>query len=248
MKIMIIADYYGSDEILPTLEEVFEEYEVDIIVFVGNVVKAEVRKEEWEKSIKLKTKPDESVLSGDEAIEDELLYRSFFFNLASFNVPVLVIPGDLDAPIERFNKATQEFENVINLHRKHVLVKGIDFYGFGGNIGKINEDKFMLISKGNEVLKAFSALEVKESSIILTHIPPIGSLDVDKGKHIGSKVVDDIIRLYSPEFLFCGHAYHSVGESVVNKTLVVNPGALMNGRYAIVDLATKKVKFPTPLK
>lgn len=89
--------------------------------------------------------------------------------------------------------------------------------------------------------------ESPQPRTLLFHTPPVGTLDLDKGNHKGSRVVNDMIEKYKPSLVFCGHAHNSRGTEEIGSSLVVNPGSLKVGNYAIVDSETSEVEFRSVL-
>ncbi len=248
----MLSDYHGNEEILPALEEAVENEGIDIIAYCGDTVKGYARGDEWLAALREKREPRRDLASiQDEAVEDELIYRRFFFNLNGFGIPVVCIPGNMDAPIERYRKAIEEFPNLHDVHERIFEYQGYTFFGYGGEIGDKEERELVFVSKRETVVKAFEKNKDSFNRLILLfHHPPKSKIDLDPGTqtHIGSEVVNQIIERYSPIFCFCGHAHHSAGQDTIQNTLVVNPGALKKGRYAVVDIELKKVYFPSPLK
>ncbi len=85
-----------------------------------------------------------------------------------------------------------------------------------------------------------------ETLILVSHIPPYRlrvDYDIAKG-NIGSYMLRKIIEKCQPKMVFCGHV-HS-GRTIVrhNRTLIVNPGPLRRGFFAITFFSqdTKKPK------
>lgn len=65
-----------------------------------------------------------------------------------------------------------------------------------------------------------------------------------RGKHYGSKLVRRIIDRHQPVLHIGGHIHKSRGMQKLGKTLCINPGALREGHYAIVEIDGKmKVRF-----
>lgn len=250
---MVLSDYHGAEDILPALEEAIENEEIELIAYCGDTVKGYARGDEWLASLREKRKPRRDLPSiKDEAVEDELLYRKFFFNLNGFGIPVVAIPGNMDAPVERYQKAISEFPNIQDVHGKIFRYNGFTFFGYGGEIGDMEEKELVFISKGEDVLKLFeqNLKGEKEKPIFLLHQPPVSKIDIDPKtqKHIGSPFVNKIIEKHNPLFVFCGHAHAGAGQDTIGNTLVINPGALKKGRYAVLDTDSKRVYFPSPLK
>jgi Icc-related predicted phosphoesterase len=121
--------------------------------------------------------------------------------------------------------------------------------GVGGEITKESrEDFFVLRMPRWEVEYSLGFLwEFPQPKILLFHTPPVGTLDLDKGNHKGSRVVNDMIEKYKPSLVFCGHAHHSRGREEIGSSLVANPGSLKVGNYAILDSETREVEFHSVL-
>lgn len=90
----------------------------------------------------------------------------------------------------------------------------------------------------------------KEKIIFVSHIVPyntkldkITGKDADKkvkGKHYGSKLTRRIIDRWQPILTLAGHMHESSGKDKLGKTLVVNPGAVLDGKFAIIDIPLNK--------
>jgi len=63
-----------------------------------------------------------------------------------------------------------------------------------------------------------------------------------RGKHYGSKLFRRIIEKYQPRLAIGGHFHENQGKVLLGRTLVVNPGAAMNGECAVIDFDEKKGK------
>ena len=63
------------------------------------------------------------------------------------------------------------------------------------------------------------------------------------GKHVGWEPYNKIIRKYSPKLALCGHMHEYQGKKMLGKSLVVNPGAASEGKFAMIDSESLKVKF-----
>lgn len=253
MKIALFADYSGGDRIWPALEEALEEQKLDLIAFVGNIIDSPVRAEEWKHIMEkgkasLKKRPELE----QESVVEELAYREFFINLAGFGVPVVFVPGHLDAPTSRLEDTIQGFTNVINVHAKPYKSGGYTFVGLGGGIGPLDTDDVVYCS--SEARAAASLPQDwcsdPEHTILLSHTPPVSRVDLDpaKNSHMGSKVINDLLEANRPAFCFSGDVNGTPGQDTIGSTLVVNPGSMFRGRYALIDLEQHRVLFPTHLK
>lgn len=89
----------------------------------------------------------------------------------------------------------------------------------------------------------------KHNIIFLSHNVPYKTLDklhsktqFAKRTHFGSFLTREIIQKYQPLLCICGHMHENPGIAKIGKTLVVNPGAACDGRYAIIEIVDSKVK------
>ncbi|MBQ4497429.1 MAG: metallophosphoesterase family protein [Spirochaetaceae bacterium] len=76
------------------------------------------------------------------------------------------------------------------------------------------------------------------SLIVISHNPPKDTkVDmISNGMHVGSALYREFLETYQPLLSVSGHVHEAVGIDTVGKTTVINPGALMEGRYAVVDV------------
>ena len=61
-----------------------------------------------------------------------------------------------------------------------------------------------------------------------------------RGKHYGSKLTRRIINTHKPFLHIGGHIHERKGKQLLNKTLLVNPGAANEGHAAIITLSENK--------
>jgi uncharacterized protein len=73
--------------------------------------------------------------------------------------------------------------------------------------------------------------------IVLTHAPPKDSgADQRKGSSHGSPALKEALESLAPALWVCGHIHESPVARMVGRSLVVNPGPLHDGRYALIRL------------
>jgi uncharacterized protein len=73
--------------------------------------------------------------------------------------------------------------------------------------------------------------------IVLSHAPPKGSgADSRKGSSLGSGSLAAALDRLTPALWACGHIHESPCAAYVGRTLVLNPGPLKDGRYAIASI------------
>ncbi|MBR5733934.1 MAG: metallophosphoesterase family protein [Desulfovibrionaceae bacterium] len=72
--------------------------------------------------------------------------------------------------------------------------------------------------------------------ILLSHTPPYGTKcdHIGNGRHAGSQAVRNFILECQPAACLCGHIHEARAEDMLGKTLIVNPGSLNAGGYAVL--------------
>ena len=87
--------------------------------------------------------------------------------------------------------------------------------------------------------EARSLLEALGSvDILISHCPPYGTrCDLGPaGKSYGSVPVREYVELSKPRLVLCGHVHVAKGVDKIGVTTIVNPGPLMDGNYALVNV------------
>ena len=249
MQILVFSDLKGEIGNLRALVNQTKEFPLDAICFCGNIVSGNARLDEWvgaKLSGRVPNRNQVEIL--EEALEDLKLYKEFCNLIDSLGIPVMVIPGNLDASEERYFVFMQQAaflsDNIILLHENLTKLGRYVFTGFGGELrDNEKEDYFVLQYSRREINFGTRRMcFLKPPRILLLHSPPVSTLDLEGGIHKGSQIVNDIIAAVSPEFLFCGHVSVAHGMEKINQTIVVNPGLLAEGRFSIVDTQTQEVK------
>lgn len=255
MRILALADLRGATERIPQVIDLVQREKIGAVVFAGNILGKHERVEAYEKALAEGTpvQMDEAYLRTleDQAVKE---FEAFFDEMGKLDVPVLVVPGYLDAPLRLYLQASLNHEvvepNVDMIHRSFKPLTSWDlvFAGFGGAIADdTREDRYALVYPAWEVLFGLDFLRSllpKYTPVLIFATPPRrGDIDLDGGKHIGHEVINDLIKTYAPTYAFVGGAPEGRGTVEIGSTLVVNPGALRDGSYAIVDTKTGDVIF-----
>lgn len=249
MRILAISDVHGSTDLLERLAERSRRERPDVVVFSGDIVRGYARGNEWLAAqgtyrVPNRGKPE----SLEEEAEDLQLYREFYEATDSLGVPVLVIPGNMDAPEPRFfSVALNQILSSPNIHlaQENLVKIGLWlFCGFGGITEDEREKFFVLRYPRWEVEFALRWLRYAEVNLVLLfHTPTIGRLDLEGEEHRGSRVVNDLIAAIRPRLAFCGHGHRCRGTEWIGQTLVVNPGVFKYGNFAVVNTDTMQVQF-----
>ncbi|MBD3286259.1 hypothetical protein GF359_06910 [candidate division WOR-3 bacterium] len=252
MRIALFADYHGGDRVWPLLEEALEDQGIDLIAFAGDILESEEREALWRKVYSTGKSLSKSEQTEDENVVDELRYREFFVNLTGFGVPVVFVPGHIDSPTSRLDEAVSGFPDVHNVQKGPFEFSDYTIVGRGGAVGPVDADSTFYSSKTTTFKKHFSkAFDFPpEKTILLVHNPPVSRVAVgqNSNEELGAEILNRIIEKNKPAYCFCGHAHASPGQDSIASTIVVNPGPMFRGRYAIIDAENHRVLFPTPLK
>lgn len=145
---------------------------------------------------------------------------------------VYFVPGNMDdiAVSKAFEAAG------MNIDGRLVEHGGYTFAGIGG------------ISFMSSIETVRGRLEKRREArglVVISHHPPKnGVTDRAKiGVSVGLVELRSFLLAYRPIALLHGHIHEAAGYTLVGETLVVNPGPLARGRYALVDLANKTVEL-----
>lgn len=74
--------------------------------------------------------------------------------------------------------------------------------------------------------------------ILISHNPPKGDKcdQPAPGVHAGSQAFTDFIKKTKPLAVLCGHIHEGKSVEKIGETLVVNPGPLCEGNYAVMEV------------
>jgi Icc-related predicted phosphoesterase len=252
LNILALTDLRGQIKYAERLYEVCQNAVIDAVMFAGNIVDGGIRVPEWEAERPRGLSPDEARLAAQlQEHEDVRLYARFLAVLGALDLPCYLVPGHLDAPERLFLQASLNRQvvapNLALIHRSFAAM-GRNFVvaGFGGRLTEDKREMYWTVEYPS--WEAEFGLDfvrrLDQDSIFLFHMPPAGTdLDLRRGDHVGAPVVNTLIKAYQPKFVFCGHAPDGQGKTMVGTSLVVNPGPLAEGYYAILDTKEKQVFF-----
>lgn len=252
MKILAFSDVHGEMDNLQELAEKLPELDADLAIFCGDIVGGKARAEEWLRAYSQGEAPrsDKPEIL-EERERDIETYVSFLRTLGHLGLPVAVVPGNMDAPEDLYLRiilAHEVVEPGVNLVHHGFMPAGRNLIiaGLGGEITETErESRFVLRYPRWETEFAFNFLRyLPQEKILVFHSPPKANhIDLEGDQHKGSQVVAEVIKTHRPLFAFCGHAHEAQGQEWVGNTLVVNPGALKHGYYAVMDTTERQAEF-----
>jgi uncharacterized protein len=177
-------------------------------------------------------------------------YRAIFRALGEDERPTFWVPGPTDAPLGDYLRESYNMEIAYPfLHGVHGTIAfgpgAVLFAGMGGEIADdpeaVRAEEALLRYPGWEVeyrLKVIRELDAPEKVFLFTTTP------AHKGLHEpGSEVLAELIKTYNPRLAIVGG--EEPAQEELAKTLVVCPGRLDRGHYALVDLSARSVETAT---
>ena len=211
MKFLVISDLHGNLEVLDKMDEIFKQ--ADGVIFAGDFAK--FGNEE----------------TGLPALE----------KLCPRHDTIFSVIGNCDNPsfIEEIEKRD------ISVEKQLVMYEGLAFAGSGGG------SKFTGITpneKSEEELMADFKIITEQGEqewnnlIAVSHNPPKNT-DCDRisgGIHVGSGLFTQFIEQYKPLAVVTGHIHESAGICKVGVTTVINPGPLLEEKYAWLEVVKEK--------
>lgn len=174
--------------------------------------------------------------------------KSVLNELLGFNRNLLAMIGNLDNL--EINDYLEELG--MNLHRQaRLLDRKVCLIGIGGSNptpfgtpAEFSEEKISeMLAEAHEQGQEYISLTTPDKGrnvpvILVSHVPPKGT-GVDRlrsGKHVGSGAVRTYIEKYQPDLCITGHIHEARGEDRIGKTHIINPGALIQGGWAEINL------------
>jgi len=190
--------------------------------------------------------------------------------LNKFRMRVFSVFGNGDWYKSSFNKSNRKYENLIkklknikDINRGKASFRNIKIAGFGGYldsdvyftkigiraINSDNDDSMKRRKRYGKEEKNLMKLMRKKTDILLIHYTPYGCLDKMRargfaltGSNMGISSFNRAIRKYSPALVVCGHMHENQGKCKLGSSLIVNPGAAVNGKCALIEFDEKRKK------
>ena len=207
MRFLVISDIHGAIENIEKLTPEFES--ADAVLFAGDFAKFG------------------EVETGEPTLNA----------LCKKHDEIFAVLGNCDEPsfIEKLEK------NDISVEKTVAFFDSLAICGSGGGSKftgstpnersdeELASDFNVLFSDGNEKW---------ENLIAIMHNPPKDTKCdmIANGMHVGSPSLRAFIERAEPLAVITGHIHESSGIDTLGKTVVINPGSLAEGKYAILEL------------
>jgi len=132
-------------------------------------------------------------------------------------------------------------EQGVNIHaRGRDLGHGVGIMGVGysnptpfGTPSEVSDDQIALwLNQAHEQVRDLPHL------LLVAHNPPFGTAadKVRGGVSVGSRAVREFIEKVQPEVCLTGHIHEARAVDAIGRTVIVNPGQLVGGGYALIRL------------
>ncbi len=203
MKFLVISDLHGNLDVLDKMTDVFKE--ADAVLFAGDFARF------GESS------------TGLPALE----------KLCSMHDSIYAVIGNCDEPafLDELDKRD------ISVEKTLTSLDGLSIAGSGGGSKFTGTTPFERTDE--ELLSDFGMVSGQgegewDNLIAIMHNPPKDTACdmVSGGVHVGSPLLRKFIEDTGPLAVITGHIHESVGTDKIGNTVVVNPGALLEGNYA----------------
>ncbi len=244
------GDYTGIDEFRPWLKKSFKAREKGKDIWVEDLI----GKEKFKKLLK----------------KDYAAGKIPLKNLNKFKIKTFSVFGNGDWYRWQFNKTNRDYGLFIkklkfikDINRGKASFKGLKIVGFGGYL----DPDIYFTKKGKKAIneklgadkrrkkrykvweKELMKLMKNKPDIMLIHYTPYKCLDKMKekgfmltGSPMGVSSYNRAIKKYKPALVVCGHMHENQGTCKIGKTIVINPGAALEGKAAMINFDEKKGK------
>ena len=122
---------------------------------------------------------------------------------------------------------------VVTLHSRRDRLGALVIGGLGGSIPTPFASPFeMSEDESRRILEGLGRLEV-----LVSHCPPAQTkCDRASTGHIGSRAVREYVERARPRLVLTAHVHEGRGIDRLGESVIVNPGALLDGNFAVLHL------------
>jgi len=174
-------------------------------------------------------------------------YQSVFRALGQARRPAYWVPGPGDAPIGDYLREAQNMEIVFPfLHgvhgtaafaSPHVIVAGLGGRVVDDPLSARDEEQELAYPRWEAEYRLKLLRELPEHEVVLL----FWTQPAHKGREAGgSDTLAELVNTHRPRLVVCGGER---GSSTLGRSLVVAPGSVADGQYAIADLHARTVEF-----
>ena len=152
-----------------------------------------------------------------------------------------------------FGKIIKKYKNIREFSYSYFKFQNFIFIGTYGSTNKGDAKSKTYKKNLKKMEKLFDTFkkENKDGRVIFVghNVPYNTKLDkasmksheTVRGKHLGSKMIRDLIKKYQPLLYLGGHMHESKGKDKIGKTICINSGAVHEGHATIIDFNKSKI-------
>ncbi|CAG8471774.1 12110_t:CDS:10 [Ambispora leptoticha] len=239
---LLVSDIHSRFDIIEKLHKWLIDHnritDIDYVIASGDLVNTDY--------VTPDTKPTE---------KDEQEYRDVISALAKYEKRFYYIPGNHD-PTRAFNQSGESLRGQ-NFHQKIIeLGEGLSMIGFGGSVDgvyKHSPDQLheLLAYPSNTEQSAAENLPVLLSKVpfdndvlLVTHFGPSVTATAD----VNNPALRSLLTSLTPSsddlqsknkvitVNIHGHSHYPFGLTHIGRTMIINPGPLCDGRFAILKM------------
>lgn len=218
-RVLCAADPRGSEDALQRLLETSEHHDAHAVAVVGDL--------------------------SDQGRPES--YGSIFRALGHARQPAYWVPGPGDAPVDDYLREAANveipFPYLHGVHGTVAFAPGyVLFAGIGGFISDDpdyprEETDALRYPRWEPEYRLKLLRELKDYQLVMLLATP----PAHKGRGTaGSEVLAELVNTYTPRLVVCGGER---GSETLGRSLVVSPGSLADGNYAVADLHSHDVEL-----
>lgn len=230
MKLLAIGDLHYELDALTRLVQWASEEEIDGVFITGDL--ASYHQITSHQSCPNKQQADQLYAKQVNAIFD---------TLALIDAPIFFVPGNHDLPSvsPELRDTTKRNPFNLDLFTNHQVIRFQDqfaVFGIGGSTYTPYHGPFEWeddLHSRDKISANLQQIATETHTIMLSHCPPKWTM-LDRGVFgdaIGSELIRELMQIYHPKLLICGHVHEAIGIEIVQGTLSINAGSI-TGQYS----------------
>ncbi len=220
MKVLVISDIHGSTENIEKLQSVFKD--CDLVLFGGDFARFNHAE------------------TGKPALEA----------LRKSHDSVFAVLGNCDEA--EFISEVEDAD--MSVQKSMVFTDGLVIAGSGGGSKFSGDTPFErteeeLVSDFDVIKNSLAQIKDEDgkcsSLVLIMHNPPKDTKAdmIPGGIHVGSEQLRKFVEEVQPLLVVTGHIHESAGIDKIGETTVINPGALLEGKYAVAEIEKSEEKW-----
>lgn len=207
MQVLVLSDIHGAVE---PLQRILSRESADLILVLGDITDTGI----------------------DDYADRAQQILTLLDDQGTF---VKAVPGNMDDE----TVLRLLIEHRMNLHKNIFSMEDYDFLGFGGGSSPFDTPFEPDDAERGDVLQQLLQRTTATHRAIISHQPPkhTGIDRTSEGTAAGSAALRDLIQQQDVDLVLSGHIHEARGQDELNGAVLVNPGPVKDGQYAVLQLA-----------